>query len=132
MKCPKGSYVNAEGTDCTCPAGHYRAAADQAPGFKKIACKPCMARNAYVAEDGHTQESCKSCAAPQVANKDHSGCGKWQCLTHTAGDISSCGCGRSDAKCSVDGAYLVITAATRTAAVGVGNHSSSITPRVLS
>lgn len=77
IKCPKGSYVNADATDCICPAGHYRAVApEQAPGVKKIACKPCTARGAYVADDGHTHDTCKTCAAPQVANKDHTGCGE--------------------------------------------------------
>lgn len=75
-KCPKGSYVNAEGDECMCPAGHYMTAADQPLGFVRIACKPCIARAAYMAEDGHTFESCSLCRAPLVANKDHTGCGE--------------------------------------------------------
>jgi hypothetical protein len=76
-KCPEGSFVSEAGTDCLCPAGHYRApAADQEPMYMKIACKPCMARTAYVDTDGHNRDSCKMCAAPLVANEDHTKCGE--------------------------------------------------------
>jgi hypothetical protein len=28
--------------------------------------------------DGHAESSCKTCPSPQVANKDHTACGKYQ------------------------------------------------------
>ena len=76
LKCPKGSFVNSQGSDCLCPAGHFRVTADQPAGYKKIACQPCQARNAYVPDERHAKEACALCRIPMVANKDHSDCGK--------------------------------------------------------
>jgi hypothetical protein len=76
LKCPKGSTVSADGLDCVCPAGTYRAVADQPAGYKRIACKPCAARAAYMEEDAHTRESCNTCRAPEVANTEHTKCGE--------------------------------------------------------
>lgn len=76
-KCPEGSYVNKEGTDCVCPAGTYKVASpDQPAGYKKMECKPCAARNAYVDTDAHSRDTCKVCTAPMLANKDHTSCGE--------------------------------------------------------
>jgi len=84
LKCPRGSFVNEDGTDCLCPAGYYRTIADQPLGYKRIACNPCQARGAYISDDGHTKEACSMCRIPLVANKDHTDCGKPQtrCTTH--------------------------------------------------
>jgi hypothetical protein len=76
-KCPEGTFVNEAGTDCVCPAGTYKAASpDQPAGYKKMECKPCAARNAYVDTDGHSRDSCKVCTAPMLSNKDHTKCGE--------------------------------------------------------
>lgn len=77
LKCPEGSFVNPEGTDCVCAAGHYRVVADQPAGYRKVACQPCAARNAYMAEDGHTKEACSLCKMGLVANKEHTDCGEY-------------------------------------------------------
>lgn len=74
LSCPKGTHVNADGSDCLCPAGTYRAVADQPTGLKHVACRPCEARNAYMATDMHDRESCDTCRNSKIANKDHTAC----------------------------------------------------------
>jgi hypothetical protein len=76
LRCPKGTIVSDDGTDCLCPAGAYRVSADQEPGFKRVACKACEARTAYVSDELHARDSCSACKSPQVANKDHTKCGE--------------------------------------------------------
>lgn len=77
IKCPKGSYVNQDSSECVCPSGHYKVVADQPLGYAKMVCKPCVARTAYVEEEGHSQNTCNYCQSPLVANKDHNSCGRY-------------------------------------------------------